>query len=67
MKAQGTPDNTQVTDLFYAADYVAAKVLGALSTGDYNYVDLSIIIYAIALLILCAAIYWGSFSIQRET
>jgi hypothetical protein len=56
-----------VEDLFYAADYVAGQVLGALTTASYNYVDLSVVVLAVAVGLLCAAIYWGSRSICRET
>jgi hypothetical protein len=67
MKNSGAPDNSQVEDLFYAADFVVENVLGALATISYNYVDLSVIVYAIALIVLCAAIYWGTRSIRQET
>lgn len=59
MKSSGGPDNSQVTDLFYAADYVVKQVLMALDTENYQYVDLSIVVFIVALGVLCAAIYWG--------
>jgi hypothetical protein len=65
MKSSGGPDSSQVTDLFYAADYVVKQVLLALDTANYQYVDLSIVVFIVALGVLCAAIYWGESSIKR--
>jgi hypothetical protein len=59
MKSSGGPDNSQVTDLFYAADYVAKQVMKALDTENYRYVDLSVVVFVVALGVLCGAIYWG--------
>jgi hypothetical protein len=66
MKSGGSPDPSIVTDLFYAADYVANQVLAALSTAPYNYVDLSVVVLALSVAVLCAALHWGSRSIRRE-
>lgn len=65
MKNSGSPDNNQVSDLFYAADFVADNVLQALTTSSYNYVDMSVIVYVFALVMLCMAIYWGTRSIRQ--
>lgn len=67
MKSAGTPDPSTVTDLFYAADYVANQVLASLSTASYNYVDLSVVVFVLAVGMLCTALHWGSRSIRRET
>lgn len=63
MKNSGIVDNNEVSDLFYAADFVVDNVLVALTTASYNYADMSLVIYAVALAVLCAAISWGSRSI----
>lgn len=65
MKSSGTPDPSTVTDLFYAADYVADQLLLSLSTAPYNYVDLSVVVFALAVGVLFTALHWGSRSIRR--
>ncbi len=67
MKSAGSTDPSEVTDLFYAADYVANQVLAALSTASYNYVDLSVVVLVVSVGVLCAALHWGTRSIQRQT
>lgn len=57
-------NSNTISDLFYAADYVAERVFEVLYAQDYNYLDSSLVAYAIALCILCAAIYWGTRSIS---
>lgn len=59
-----TLNNNTISDLFYSADYVVERVFEVLYAQDYNYLDSSLVAFAIAMFILCAAIYWGTRSIS---
>jgi len=51
-------NNTQIADLFYAADVVVDRILPRLAIKTYNYLDLSILIYAVSMIILYVGVYW---------
>ena len=67
LKSNTVINNTVVQDMFYAADYVIEKVTPVLMTGSYEYVESSIAIYLLSMIVLCVAIYVGSKSMNVET
>lgn len=64
MKNTNTINKTKIQDLFYASDYVIENLTPLLLTSSYKYLDLSIIVYAISIVILCVAIHFASKSIN---
>jgi hypothetical protein len=50
----------------YAADYVIEQITPVLLTSSYHYVESSIAVYIISMVILCIAIYVGSKGINTQ-
>jgi hypothetical protein len=66
MKNSNNINKTAVQDLFYAADYVIEQISPMLMTSSYQYMDFSLAIYLVSMLILCIAIYLGSKGVNAE-
>ena len=59
-------NKTVIQDLFYAADYVIEQITPVLLTSSYSYLDTSIVIYVISMIILCITIWIGTNSVNKE-
>lgn len=64
IKNSNTINKTKIQDLFYASDYVIEKLTPLLLTSSYQYIDFSIVLYVISMVILILAINSGSDSIN---
>lgn len=65
MKTSNITTNTLVQDLSLGADYVIEGITPVLLTISYDYLEVSIIMYVIAMAILCVYMYLGTREINN--
>ena len=62
----GTPNASTIQDMFLAIDVVTNQIDSALVSTDYNFIDGSVVVFAIAAAVLCLALYCGSQQLNSE-
>jgi len=66
LKNSSSTASSTVSDLFYAVDTVVNNLLEVLYTVQYKYVEVSLIVYGLAMIILCLAIHLGSKAMNQQ-
>lgn len=64
MKYANVINKTRVQDMFYACDYVTGRVIPVILTASFKYVDWSVVLFVLSVVLLCVAIYIGERTIS---